>query len=80
MPVRTTASIEAISESEKRKFVSSRFRQTECHVHRGCTAALVMTERKIRQGKQIVVSRHGATIARRHSSVGKFNARLPRKR
>jgi hypothetical protein len=72
MPVRRIASIKAGREIKKRKFVSPCFHEANAGWYTGCSAPSAMAERKIRQGKQFVVSRRRATIARRHSSVGSF--------
>jgi len=72
MPVRRIASIEAGDEMKKRKFVSSCFHEADASWYMPAAAHHLPRPRKIRQGKQIVVSRRRATIARRHSSIGAF--------
>jgi hypothetical protein len=68
MLLRRITSIKAGCEKKKRKFVSSRLRQAECNAHPGCTAPLAMTRKKIRQGKQIIVSQLRAVIRQSASS------------
>jgi hypothetical protein len=71
MPVRRIASINAGREMKKRKFVSPYFHPMIAGWYTGRGAPSPMSERKIRQGKQFVVSRR-ATLASHHSSVGTF--------